>query len=93
MDKDLNGQNREREDSLPETAENAAAANTTENPRNNGGDGKGRKPLEKKTLIRIISISAAAVVAAVALILGLVLGLKGCKSEFTVTLTETDNVI
>ena len=92
MDKDLNGQNREREESLPETAGNAAAANTTENPRNNGGDGKGRKPLEKKTLIRIISISAAAVVAAVALILGLVLGLKGCKSEFTVTLTETEHI-
>lgn len=95
MDKDLNGQNQEREENLPETAENSAAESTREESPDNGGKNpKSRKPLEKKTLIRIISISAAAVVAAVALTVGLVLGLKGCeKGDLTVTLTASDHVV
>ena len=51
-----------------------------------------KNPVRKITLIRIISISAAAVVAVVALILGLVLGLRGSKQEFTVTFESADHV-
>ena len=48
--------------------------------------------MPKKTLIRIIAIAAAAVVAVVALTLGLVLGLKGGKGLFTVEFKSAEHV-
>ncbi len=49
---------------------------------------KEKKPMSKTTLVRIIAISAASVVAVLALVLGLVFGLKKdepVKPEYTVT--------
>lgn len=88
----LNGQ--EEQNNVSGAAEvNSASAGTESNAGNENkkvkkakenkpkkSDGP-KKPLDKKSLIRIISISAAAVVAAVALTLGLVLGLKGCNND------------
>lgn len=51
-----------------------------------------KKPMDKKSLIRIICISAAAAVAAVALTLGLVFGLKGSDKKVAVTFEAREHV-
>lgn len=98
----LNGQDEQNKIDGQSVAEEAVAENSAAEKKEDGAKKskspkkpKGpKKPVDRKTLIRIICISAAAVVAVVALTLGLVLGLKGCNGdkEYTVDFLRCDHV-
>ena len=85
------------EEEVSATTINAVGAETENTTAKSKGNkpvkSKGpKKPMDKKSLIRIICISAAAAVAAVALTLGLVFGLKGSDKKVAVTFEAREHV-